>query len=174
MKTRTLFDTRDWMNYTYEDYKMWCEDMDVTPMGENSSAFYDWAINENNECVECDWINLKYTKADKELMPFFVCGTLGTWQGRIDVHSKKIFFGISSAIQSAVYGVNDYKVYLENGIIYVEGYHHDGTDILEIHALSAKGVTAIQSAIDSYKIEDVNFDIKDYWFKKIKESDIWW
>lgn len=171
-KRISIFDTR-YTDYDYADYVDWCEINDIEPEGENSYAFFEWCIEETKQNTECDWENLEYTNADKNLMPFFVTGTLGRWDGRPEVYSTKIFYGLSEAIKAAIGSADDYEVYLENGVVYVNGFHHDGTNCFEIHLLSKKGLDAIQRKIDNYRIHDYDFEVKDYWFKKFNKVDLW-
>lgn len=171
-KKISIFDTR-YTDYDYADYVDWCEINDIEPEGENSYEFDEWCIEETQEITACDWENLKYTNADKNYMPFFVTGTLGLWYGRPEVHSTRIFYGLSEAIKSAIDGVDDYEAYLEDGVVYVNGYHHDGTNCFEIHLLSKKGIDAIQRKIDNDTIHDNDFEVKDYWFKKFNRVDLW-
>lgn len=176
-KVHTLIDS-DFLNYLdYENYKEWCEINDCEPKDENSSDFTEWACREAQECVECDLENLKWTKASKDLLPFFVDGTLGLWNGTREGHCTKIFYGLSAAVENRVCNsdYNDIKVEFdeESGAVEVYGYHHDGTNCFTIHLLSAKGLKAIQKAIDNGSINDYEFETKPEWFKKLKWKEIW-
>lgn len=168
----------DFLNYLdYDAYKEFCEINGIEPKGENSSDFTEWACEEAQECVECDLANLKYVKATKELFPFFVEGSLGLWNGRQEGHCTKIFYGLSSAIEDRITNssYNDIKVEFddESGEVTAYGYHHDGTNYFTIHLLSAKGLKAIQRAIDNGKINEYEFETKPEWFKKLKWKEIY-
>ena len=171
---KTIFDTAD-RNFEYADYLEYCEINGREPMGEDSADFFMFCLDSAWDNVECDWENIKYTKADKELMPFYVEGHLGLWYGSPRVHSTAISWGISAAIRIAIKGCDDYKVWYDEGrgIVRVEGYHHDGCNCFDIHLLSSKGRERVQNAINSGEIQD-DFLPRQYCYKRIKESDLFW
>ena len=46
--------------YTYEDYKEWCDECDVDCIyEEGSTEFYDWVHEQIDEDIHCDKINMK-------------------------------------------------------------------------------------------------------------------
>lgn len=180
-KTWELFNT-DFLNYTNEDgynaYLEFCEINEIEPKGEQSSEFVDWACEEARVAFDCDLENLTYSKADKEMYPFFIDGTLGLWNGNKEGHFTNIYWGLTSALNSIFnssrsYDDFDAQLDTEAGVIYVNCHHHDGTNSFTIHLLSKRGLDKVQRDINNYSINGYEYELKDYCFKKIRTKDIW-
>lgn len=64
-------------------------------------------------------------------------GTAGIWQGRCDC--GKIYDTIENAINGIIKDCDYIKVWSENGHLYIQASHHDGTHNFEIKLLTYKG-----------------------------------
>lgn len=174
--TFCLFNT-DFLEIPYDAYLSWCEDNDETPYAEGSNEFIEWACQEAQFSFECDLDNLKYSKATKDNLPFYIDGSMGLWNGNKEGHYTHIYYGLSNAIDAVIYGCrcDDWECELDikAGEIYISGHHHDGTNSFTIHLLSKRGLDKIQRDINNGKIDNYDYEPQRYCFKKIKEKDIW-
>ena len=75
-------------------------------------------------------------------------GTAGTWQGRRDC--GKIYDTIEDAINGIIKNCDYIKVWSENGHLYIQATHHDGTHNFEIKPLTYKGWETWDSWNSSY------------------------
>ena len=155
--------TTDILQFDYLDFKDWyldnydVEDEDEIP-DEHSSEFWDWCADE----WECDLDNIKC--CGKYNVPCVITGTLGLWNGRPDIIPVKMDSVYDAIMKIARSGVDDIDVKFVNGIIEVQGHHHDGTNCFEIHALTQAGIRRFENAESRY--EDVN-EVKPYMVKKL-------
>lgn len=137
--TRTIFNNyydpdrfdeeRDFVFDMYAEENGW-EDVDDVPDDE----VWD-AIAFSNDC---EWDNAKYDieKFIRENGPLLVVGSLGLWDGRYD--GGKIcrdFRELAGAWEHCDY----IKIYDQNGHMYIECSHHDGTNYWECKLLTEKG-----------------------------------
>lgn len=153
-----LFDTSYILSY--EEYVEDCKANNREPKEENSEDYWE-AVNFYQELEWNDFqMNMKYSKFND--LPVVVSGTLGLWNGSPAIFPKR-FDSVLSAIKSAVSGADDVDAEVVDGVIYVNGHHHDGTNRFEIHLLSAKGIKASEKWNDGVYYGD---DFKDYWVKK--------
>lgn len=138
MKNRkiTYLDTYNNDGLTYEDYKEWCEVNDCEPLGEDGEDFYNWLHEETNMNVECFFENLKYSKDNDRRC--VISGRLGLWHGRPTIEPV-MCEDLEEAIRKCWGRCDDVEVVLENGVIYVNAMHHDGTNCFEIRPLTARG-----------------------------------
>ena len=75
-------------------------------------------------------------------------GKAGTWQGRCEC--GKIFDTIEDAINGIIKNCDYIKVWSENGHLYIQASHHDGTHNFEIKPLTYKGWGTWDSWNSSY------------------------
>lgn len=75
-------------------------------------------------------------------------GKAGTWQGRCEC--GKIFDTIEDAINGIIKNCDYIKVWSENGHLYIQASHHDGTHNFEIKPLTYKGWETWDSWNSSY------------------------
>ena len=75
-------------------------------------------------------------------------GTAGTWQGRRDC--GKIYDTIEEAINGIIKNCDYIKVWSENGHLYLQASHHDGTHNFELKLLTYKGWETWDSWNSSY------------------------
>lgn len=127
-KMITYLDTYNHDGLTYEDYKEFCEDNDITPEAEDSQDFYDWLAQETEFSVEDFRDNLKYAKFG----PVSVSGRLGLWCGSPSIETTK-FDNILDAFNACVSDAWDVIVTLDKGILTVQALHHDGRNVFTIH-----------------------------------------
>ena len=156
----TYYDSMAWMDYSYEDYLEWCEEMEVEPAEEGSYEFIDWC---QHECKN-DWDdfkdNMKYSPYNN--MCCMITGCLGLWWGKPTIQPVKCN-SIVEAIEKCAQKCDDIEVTLEDGYIKVFAKHHDGTNLFEIHLLSKKGIERAECADRNYD----DYNVKPYWFKNI-------
>lgn len=148
MKNRkiTYLDTYNNDGLTYEDYKEWCEVNDCEPLGEDGEDFYNWLHEETNMNVECFFENLKYSKDNDRRC--VVSGRLGLWHGTPTI-VPVMCENLDEAIRKCSESADDIVVELDNGVVKVEGLHHDGTNCFEIRPLTARGA---QKMLDGEEI----------------------
>lgn len=156
---RTLYDNHN-INYAecFEAFKEYCMDNDIdhTQYNEDSERFLNWLY----DSLSMDWDdlmdNIKYDKNNN--VDCVVTGSLGLWDGRHDIDAKH-FPTLDRAINACISGC-DYIIITENeGVINIQGIHHDGTNNFEIYKLNAKGYDA--------HCEDKDLNNKKY-FDKFK------
>ena len=85
----------------------------------NNSEDYDY--------IDDFWTNLKYA----DFGECEVSGSLGLWWGSPDIEPKR-FSTLYDAVSACANDAWDLIVYLENGILYVDAMHHDGTNSFTI------------------------------------------
>lgn len=169
-----LFST-DTDQYTYDDYKEWCDECDVDCIyEEGSTEFYDWVHEQINQDIECDQENIKYSQyANRDYM---ITGTLGLWNGHPNIKPVYIH-GLNEAIEKCVSGrdIWDYDVFIndDEDYITVHAKHHDGTNVFEIHLMTQEGAEAWEKAYNDYEYGDADFpELKNEWFEKIEFNKI--
>lgn len=136
MKRITYLDTYNYNGLTYEDYCEWCrEEMDDEPADENSGAYWDWLAQERDVDTECFFINLKYSK--ENVRTCVINGKLGLWDGRHTIEPVECDT-LEDAIRKCWSSCIDVEVYLEDGVVYVNAMHHDGTNCFEITPIDGK------------------------------------
>lgn len=175
MDNYKIFSTNE--EFSYTDYLEYCEMNDITPGADDSYEFHEWCREESDNIIECEFCNLEYSKAKD--YPFYVEGTLGLWNGSRDGHFTKILWGVKNAlwetITSCRSGYDDYDAELDikSGAICVNCYHHDGCNTFTIHRLSNRGEQKVQRDIDTGAINDYDYDLKSYCYRKLKKEDLW-
>lgn len=161
--------------YTYEDYKEWCDDCDVDCIyEEGSTEFYDWVHEQIDEDIQCDKMNMQYSEyAERN---FIITGALGLWDGKHGI--KPVFkHGLCEAIDKCISGSDiwDYDVFLndDEDYITVHAKHHDGTNVFEIHMLTREGAEAWEKAYEEYEYGDADYpELKEEWLEKIEFNKI--
>lgn len=145
-KKITYLDTYNNDGLIYEDYKEWCEANDCEPLGEDGEDFYNWLHEETYMNVECFFENLKYSKDNDRRC--VVSGRLGLWHGRPTIEPV-MCEDLEEAIKKCCDRCDDVEVVLENGVVKVEGLHHDGRNYFEIRPLTMRGA---QKMLDGEEI----------------------
>lgn len=147
MKKITYLDTYNNDGLTYEDYKEWCKEMEREPCEEDSGDYYAWLRDEVDINIECFFSNLRYAKGVAQNR-CVVSGRLGLWHGRPTIEPV-MCEDLEEAIRKCWGRCDDVEVVLENGVIYVNAMHHDGTNCFEIRPLTARGA---QKMLDGEEI----------------------
>jgi hypothetical protein len=137
---------------------------DITPTGENSIEFYKWCDDETQTNIECDFDNLKWSKIANA--DFVLTGSIGRWNGTFDIQPMH-YTSLTKAIKAAIGKCDYYDVRYIDGVIDICASHHDGTNLFTLRLLSKKGISAVDNACGLVEKEP-----KDYWFKKIHDTDI--
>lgn len=181
-KLFTLIDTTDNCGLKYEDYVEGCEINEVTPATENSDDYWEWISETVNMYIDDFFTNVNCMKNDS---PVIITGSLGLWNGRKEIYpmliessdptpdsNGKVYFAekaLCKAIKKCVTGMDDFKVEYSEGVIVVHGYHHDGTNIFEIHKLSTQGKAAALKQSENGK----QLNPKKYWYAQYTEGDLY-
>ena len=139
----TIFST-DCLQYTYEQYKEYCQDClgleeDEIP-DENSQKFWNWVI----DCSLNDWkdfeSNIKHCGICDDT--FAVWGVLGLWNGKYRICPEpQISVGLWNTIEKC-YGRSIEQI----DVIYdrvekcltLKAHHHDGVNIFKIKRCTTK------------------------------------
>lgn len=95
-------------------------------------------------------------------------GTLGLWTGK---HNTGKVIETSDNFFSVLCNYDDVKIWVENGKTYLNLYHHDGANHLEIRLVNTDRVaTTLEKHFSYYdNLEDLGWDklAKPYYSKKI-------
>jgi len=120
--------------YSYQDYLEWCEDYDLEPHAEDSDEYWHWIHMQIEDDIESFFENLGYSECNG---PCVVSGHLGLWWGHPEIEPRE-FLSLTKAIKTCWDGCNDIRITGEDGVIYVEVLHHDGTNRFEIRPESGE------------------------------------
>lgn len=140
--------TTDILQFEYADFEDWWRDNhdeDEEIPSEYSCEFLDWCAEERDINWECDMENIE--TCEKYNVPVVITGALGLWWGHPTIVPEKCD-SVKDAIDRII-GKGDYDdvdIIFNNGIIDVQGHHHDGTNCFEIHALTSKGLAKFDTA----------------------------
>ena len=136
-KRYTYLDTYGTGDRSYSDYVGWCKDNELEPAEEYSEEYWRWIHQEIDDDIECFFENLKYEKGVTS-WPCVVTGSLGLWNGRFDIESCKCE-NLAAAVKKCWDRCDYVRVTGENGVVYVDAIHHDGTNRFEIRPLTELG-----------------------------------
>lgn len=87
--------------------------------------------------VEEFFENIKYSSLKDEKV--VILGTLGLWNGRHEIEPC-VCSDIEKAINKCIGKADDFCIKQEKGYIFVDAYHHDGTNNFIIKLLNDKGI----------------------------------
>ena len=156
-KTKVLFDNTivDYDEW-YVSYKEYCLDNDIVCKDRESNDFYEWV----GDMLSMDWedfnTNLEYDKESNA--ECFVVGSLGLWNGNVDVESK--FDTLRKAITECIVGCDYITITETNGVINVRGIHHDGRNYFSIYKLNKKGCNVVNHDLLHKKHYHKRFNIQ--------------
>ena len=94
-------------------------------------------------------VDLEWSDTLQELKTFFdgktwlAFGTCGLWHG--NVAAGTIFTDFEKFFYKAIKDCDYWKIYDENGHLYLECSHHDGTNFFEIKEVTEKGVEYLEN-----------------------------
>lgn len=152
--TYTLMDST--YSYSYEEYKDYMVEMDEEVHEDNSTEFWNWV----NRMIDCEYedlfANLKYSGINDT--PCVILGHVGLWDGRHEI-VPIVFDNITDAIHKAFGSCDYHKIIVENGIINVYSYHHDGCNTFEIRKFNKKGMA-------KYEKYGKDMEVKEYMLGK--------
>ncbi len=138
----------------YGEYLSWCEGNNKEPAPERSDAHLAWIYEEAMLNLADDMSNIKDCEAYN--VPVVLNGTVKRWDGEHEI-LPETFGSVYDAIKRCQgRDIQDITVCYDDGKITVDARHHDGTDSLEIRALSKKGqnkndtVNGIEKVKDAY------------------------
>lgn len=160
-----LLDTR--AQFEYKEYVEWCEDNELTVHEENSSEFFDWCNTESQRNYDSDREWLAECKIGNRA--FLVTGRLGLWWGKPEIDTQ-YSQGLLETIDKCIgKDIEDVTVLLDiqSGVIRVYAYHHDGTNMYELHLLNKNGERWAESCEE--RGDEIKFNNK--WWTKITNTD---
>lgn len=135
-KEIVLLDTFDDGEYSYSAYLEYCADFGLEPAGEYSAPYQMWVSEEIWNDVECFFINLRNAKGVVG-ESCVITGTLGLWWGRPEI-TPTVCENLASAVHKCIGDCDYYRVTSNDGVVYVEATHHDGTNSFEIRSVSGE------------------------------------
>lgn len=149
---KVLFDSFEDISRDYIEEFCACNDMNVPAEGSIDE------YNIKSEIRTMDEEDLVVFIEDIEEGPVLITGRLGLWNSSPTIVPKR-YDTVIEAIRACVDNMDGYKVSYENGILYVDAYHHDGCNTFEIHKLSKQGRNLTEDTF-------YNREPKNYWFGK--------
>lgn len=141
----TYIDTYNHDGLTYADYLEYCGEEGYTAGDDESHEFYEWLVDETEVNVECFFENVKFSELGKK--PCVISGKLGLWNGNYDI-DLVMAGNLGDAIRKCWGRCDDIVVTLEDGVVYVDAMHHDGTNCFEIRLLTKNGVELMDNGED--------------------------
>ena len=151
---------------SYEDYREWCEENDVTPAPEGSSEYYDWEAEENASYLASDIDNLKYALRGRH---FVVIGKLGLWWGS-PVIMPEVMDDIEEVVRRI--GEDSIDARYDTECMHFTASHHDGTNCFRVYIVKPEvDIEQLQNRIDKLEYDfDPQKNSYDYrWFEKITD-----
>ena len=136
----TLIDTTD--RPSYSDYVHFCKANDFEPKGEDSDDYMSYVHETQSMWYNDEMDNIKFSKENDS--PVIITGTLGLWNGTKVIYPVRCDT-LHEAVEKCIGSSDDAKVMFEDGIIYVEAYHHDGTNKFSVEKLSKRGLKATEN-----------------------------
>lgn len=130
-KKTVLYDSRDY------DYDHAFEDL-LEQGFTAEEVTDDFVYNHMYSIQECAWDDIYYylgILADEEYLA--VAGTLGLWNRQPSV--AKIIDD-KQTLRRFLSGYDDIRIVDDNGRLFIDGLHHDGTNSFEIKVLTSKGI----------------------------------
>lgn len=120
--------------YSYEEYKLYCEDMEKELFSDNSDQYWDWVRDQE----EFWWEELMDALEIRCSFPCIITRSCGTWRGRREI-CPIYMDNVKDAIKKCCNGIDNVEIEQKNGEINVKASHHDGTNHFTIHKLNARG-----------------------------------
>ena len=134
-----LCDTFEIPSYSeYVDYCLEC--LNEEPQDENSDDYWNWVRETQQQDFDDLLSNLTYS--DESNVPVVITGSLGLWNGRPTIRPV-VCDNLHDAILKCLGSCDDIKVTLDNGVVNVIAYHHDGRNCFTVHKLSKRAGTTL-------------------------------
>lgn len=116
----------------YEDYVENCKDNDREPDAEGSDAYWQY-VRDTQEMFHDDFrANMKCCK----LFPMVATGYAGLWYGQ--VAGGKVLHNVDDML-SMFSECDRVKIWQDKDGFHMNGYHHDGTNSVDIRILNNRG-----------------------------------
>lgn len=132
MEKITYLNTPEFNGWSYDDYKMFCADNGIEPDSEDSNDFYTFMSERTAEDVDDFFMNLEDSPEDRRAC--IISGSLGLWWGRPEIEPVRCET-LTEAIKKCINpgdSIRDFRLDLEDGVITVSAYHHDGCNSFTI------------------------------------------
>ena len=154
----------------YEDYLEWCDMNNIEPANKNSSEYWDWVYEEVDYTIDCDIMNMEYSKIKDRL--FVITGAVQLWNVRPTI--KPVFMrGLVDVIKK-IWGSGDRHFLIEldtkEGIITSRLWSHDypmGNTMLEARMLNKNGEKWLAAAEERGDEDEI--EINNRWWSKITD-----
>lgn len=125
-----LFDSYN--NYDFEEIKAELIADNDEPISD------DYVYDLISQYQEDDWDEMmSYLKSVEKYHKWVMLGSAGTWQGSREC--GQIYENIDNAMSAITKDCGFIKVWSENGHLYVQASHHDGTHNVELKLITDKG-----------------------------------
>lgn len=100
----------------------------------------------------------------KKSSPLLLQGSIGRWNGRC--YGYIVIDNFKELYNTFLKGCDNFTVYEEKGVLYIDAYHHDGSNHAVIKQLSKKGVEYYKRHDNYYedilKVREKLFNSKNY------------
>ena len=154
----------------YDDYLEWCDMNNIEPAEKDSSEYWNWVYEEVDNTIDCDLMNMEYSKIKDRL--FVITGAIQLWHGRPTI--KPVFMrGLVDVIKK-IWGSGDRHFLIEldtkEGIITSRLWSHDdpmGSTHLEVRMLNKNGEKWYAAAEE--RGEEDEIEINNRWWSKITD-----
>lgn len=154
----------------YDDYLEWCDMNNIEPAEKDSSEYWNWVYEEVDNTIDCDLMNMEYSKIKDRL--FVITGAVQLWNGRPTI--KPVFMrGLVDVIKK-VWGRGDRHFLIEldtkEGIITSRLWSHDdpmGGTRFEVRMLNKNGEKWYAAAEE--RGEEDEIEINNRWWSKITD-----
>ena len=117
--------TEDSLNSVKEEWK---DNGNDGPIPENT--LWNWASDDNLHWLNCEKQNLDIPTDGR----IIALGSVGTWQGRFPGY-KILEYNINSIFDVGSNSDCECEFYMENGRVWADMHHHDGTNYVEFREL---------------------------------------
>lgn len=161
VKDCVLYDSQE--SFEYEDYKEFCEEMELKVYPEDSADYWSFVEHERQNNWDDFNANMEFCKFKGQ--PCMITGQLGLWNRTptiVPVLCDDIMAAIKKCLDNNF--AFECEIILTDGHVNVNVHHHDGTNCFEIHLLSKKGEREVARPIYQW---DKDYEPKRWWFKNI-------
>ena len=136
-----LFDN---YNRDFDEYKK--DYMENNDVDDNVSE--QTILDYISELEHMEWKDMLDMLKELSYKKCILSGKAGTWKGKFE--AAQIYDTIEDAIYAAIRNCDYIKVWSENGHLYLQASHHDGTHNFELKLLTYKGWETWDSWNSSY------------------------
>lgn len=161
-----LYTNNNDLEYYLDAFKEYCEYNNYEIKGEGTDmeglylggkiTFWDYYNNSVQEDIETFWDNLKWLKNSKYNSKCVITGNLGLWNGNHDI-KPVLCTSLYDAIKKCATDADDLYISVNDNIIDIKAYHHDGTNSFEIRLLNDDDYDCVM-----YWEDEKDGDVIDY------------